>query len=226
MKHIQFSDFPGKYLLLLGIFIFQNGLLAQDATIVFQGIVKSASGAPVADGEYTFNFTLWSSLNGTANTDKLLKIGATDYNTPSNQWSETVTLQVRGGIYTHYLGSVTPLNPQNFLEPVFLNINFQGWDLVPRAGLGYSPYALFVSKAYQAVCSGAVGDIKYSLLSPDKFKDVNGDCWVPLDGRSISSTDALYQQGVTTLPNAGGTIIRTQDFAASTFTENNWTSLA
>ena len=226
MKHIQFFDFPGKYLLLLGIFIVQNALLAQDATIVFQGIVKNASGAPVADGEYTFNFTLWSSLNGTANTDKLLKIGATDYNTPSNQWSETVTLQVRGGVYSHYLGSVTPLNPQNFLEPVFLNINFQGRDLVPRAGLGYSPYALFVSKAYQAVCSGAVGDIKYSLLPPDKFKDVNGDCWVPLDGRTLSSTDALYQQGVTTLPNAGGTFIRTQDFAASTFTDNNWTSVA
>jgi hypothetical protein len=226
MKHIQFFDFPGKYLLLLGIFIFQNALLAQDATIVFQGIVKNASGAPVADGEYTFNFTLWSSLDGTANTDKLLKIGATDYNTPSNQWSETVTLQVRGGVYSHYLGSVTPLNPQNFLEPVFLNINFQGRDLVPRAGLGYSPYALFVSKAYQAVCSGAVGDIKYSLLPPDKFKDVNGDCWVPLDGRTLSSTDALYQQGVMTLPNAGGTFIRTQDFAASTFTESSWTSVA
>ena len=226
MKHIQFFDFPGKYLLLLGIFIVQNALLAQDATIVFQGIVKNASGAPVADGEYTFNFTLWSSLNGTANTDKLLKIGATDYNTPSNQWSETVTLQVRGGVYSHYLGSVTPLNPQNFLEPVFLNINFQGRDLVPRAGLGYSPYALFVSKAYQAVCSGAVGDIKYSLLPPDKFKDVNGDCWVPLDGRSLSSTDALYQQGVTTLPNAGGTFIRTQDFAASTDQERAYSSVA
>jgi hypothetical protein len=87
---------------------------------------------------------------------------------------------------------------------------------------------LFVSKAYQAVCSGAVGDIKYSLLPPDKFKDVNGDCWVPLDGRTLSSTDALYlyQQGVTTLPNAGGTFIRTQDFAASTFTESSWTSVA
>ena len=48
MKHIQFFDFPGKYLLLLGIFIVQNALLAQDATIVFQGIVKNASGAPVA----------------------------------------------------------------------------------------------------------------------------------------------------------------------------------
>ena len=30
-----------------------------------------------------------------------------------------------------------------------------------------------MSNAYQAVCSGAVGDIKYSLLPPDKFKDVN-----------------------------------------------------
>ncbi|MFN7266808.1 MAG: hypothetical protein ACK5VB_04885 [Bacteroidota bacterium] len=225
MKKQQLFTFLMKYLLISGLFLLQNDSMAQSATILFQGILKTASGAPVPDGNYTFTFTLWSSLNGTANTDKLLIAGATDYNIGANQWSETVTLKVMGGIYSHQLGSVTPLNPRNFQALVYLNISVGGRDLVPRSGLVYSPYAFFVSTAYQAVCSGAVGDIKYSLLPPDKFKDVNGDCWVPLDGRTLASGDALSGYGVASLPVVGGTFIRAQDFTGDSNIERNWSSV-
>jgi hypothetical protein len=40
----------------------------------FQGVLKTASGEPVPDGEYTFTFSFWKSLSGTANSDKLLKL--------------------------------------------------------------------------------------------------------------------------------------------------------
>ncbi|MFZ4474218.1 MAG: hypothetical protein ACOYPR_03435 [Saprospiraceae bacterium] len=204
-----------KCFFILGFFSVQTVVFGQASIpkISFQGVLKTASGEPVPDGEYTFTFSFWKSLTGTANSDKLLKIGATDPNVASNQWAETVALGVAGGIYSHNLGAVTPLNPLNFNGPVYLNIRVGGKDLVPRTEFTYAPFSFSVASAQTVVCSGAVGDIKYSILPPDKFKDVNGDCWVPLDGRSLATTDALYAQGVTTLPNAGGMFIRAQDFS-------------
>lgn len=209
------SSFALRFMFLAVLILDQLVGFAQSSVpkISFQGVLKTASGAPVPDGEYTFTFSFWSSLTGTSNADKLLKIGATDPSIPSNQWTETVALGVAGGIYSHNLGSVTPLNPLNFNGPVYLNIKVGGKDLVPRTEFTYAPFSFSVASAQRVVCSGAVGDIKYSILPPDKFKDVNGDCWVPLDGRALSTTDALYAQGVTTLPNAGGMFIRAQDFS-------------
>ncbi|MFY7911212.1 MAG: hypothetical protein ACOVO2_16715, partial [Emticicia sp.] len=50
-----------------------------------------------------------------------------------------------------------------------------------------------------------------------QFKAVNGDCWVPMDGTALKTTDKLRQiTGMTTLPNGGGLFIRSQEFANST----------
>lgn len=209
------SSFALRFMFLAVLILDQLVGFAQSSVpkISFQGVLKTASGAPVSDGEYTFTFSFWSSLTGTSNADKLLKIGATDPSIPSNQWTETVALDVAGGIYSHNLGSVTPLNPLNFNGPVYLNIKVGGKDLVPRTEFTYAPFSFSVASAQTVVCSGAVGDIKYSILPPDKFKDVNGDCWVPMDGRDLATTDALYAQGITTLPNGGGAFLRAQDFS-------------
>ena len=192
---------------------------SQNASISFQGILKKVTGEPVADGDYDFVFSFWSSPTGTANTDKLLKAGTTDYDTPTNQWTETTTITVSGGVYSHNLGSITPLNPANFTGPVYLNIRVEGKDQLPRTAFTYSPYSFFVYNARNVICSGAVGDVKYSILPPEQFKDANGECWVPLDGRPLEQTDALYELGITTLPNAGGLFLRAQDYAATSGTE-------
>lgn len=216
-------SFLFRSLIIPGLLLFQTQSFGQIVPkISFQGVLKTASGEPVPDGEYTFTFSFWKSLSSTANADKLLKIGATDFNNPSNQWAETVTLGVAGGIYSHNLGSVTPLNPKNFEgpEPVYLNIKVGGKDILPRTEFTYAPLSFSTAYAQKVVCSGAVGDIKYSILPPEKFKDVNGDCWVPLDGRTLSNTDELYSLGVTTLPNAGGMFLRSQDFTAVSGTES------
>lgn len=177
--------------------------------ISFQGVLKKDNGSPVSDGEYDFKFSFWKTASGTANTDKLFKIGSS-----TEQWEETVTLTVNGGIYAHNLGSVTPLNPAHFSGPVFLNTRVNNKDILPRTEFTASPYAVSVAFAQKVVCSGAVGDIKYSILPPDKFKNVNGDCWVPLDGRTLNGSDALAAElGAVTLPNAGGMFLRAQDFA-------------
>ncbi|MFN7833563.1 MAG: hypothetical protein ACK5Q2_16410 [Bacteroidota bacterium] len=221
MKNHQYFISLLRYILIPGLLLVSQSVTAQqDAYINYQGILKLASGEPAADGDYDFTFSFWSSATGTANSDKLLKIGATDPNVPANQWSETITLSVAGGVFSHNLGTVTPMNPKNFTGPVYLNIRVGSKDLVPRTEFSYSPYSFFVYNTRTVVCSGAVGDVKYSILPPDKFKEANGDCWVPLDGRTLSSSDVLRQTyGVTTLPNAGGQFIRTQDFTAVAGTE-------
>ncbi|MCE2822765.1 MAG: hypothetical protein LW693_10120 [Saprospiraceae bacterium] len=214
-------SFLFRSLIIPGFLLFQTQAFGQVVPkISFQGVLKTASGEPVPDGEYTFTFSFWKSLSSTANADKLLKIGATNFDIPDNQWAETVELGVAGGIYSHNLGSVTPLNPKNFEGPVYLNIKVGGKDILPRTEFTYAPFSFSVAKAQKVVCSGAVGDIKYSILPPDKFKDVNGDCWVPLDGRTLSNTDELYTLGVYTLPNAGGMFLRAQDFNAVPGTES------
>jgi len=219
MKKNNYSKIVLNYLLVLVILFGDKLATAQNAAISFQGILKKVTDEPVADGDYNFTFSFWSSPTGTANTDKLLKEGLTDFDNPSNQWSETTTITVTGGVYSHNLGSITPLNPANFTGPVYLNIRVEGKDQLPRTAFTYSPYSFFVYNARNVVCSGAVGDVKYSILPPDKFKDANGECWVPLDGRVLSQTDALYSLGITTLPNGGGLFLRAQDYATISGTE-------
>ncbi len=217
MKHLNLSSLGVLIyfaLLLSNVSVFGQNTDDGKPKISFQGVLKTASGEPVPDAEYSFAFSFWRSKDGTANADKLPKIGSNE------QWVETVDLPVAGGIYSHNLGSITDLNPQNFNGPVYLNIKVNNKDILPRTEFTYSPYSFSVASAQKVVCSGAVGDIKYSILPPDKFKNVNGDCWVPLDGRTLSDTDELYSLGVTTLPNAGGMFLRSQDFNAVSGTES------
>jgi hypothetical protein len=94
---------------------------------------------------------------------------------------------------------------------VYLGVQVGTYEMTPRTEITYAPYAFAV---YSAACSGAVGDVKFSILNPAQFKKANGDCWVPLDGRSISGTE-LATYGISTLPNAGGYFLRAQEFASS-----------
>lgn len=201
-------DHPGFFIglvLTLTAIINPLELIAQNGPrISFQGTLKKANGAPVEDGDYSFEFTLYDSQSG----GSPLNLQGT-----STPWKESLDLTVTGGIYSHNLGSVTDLVASHFSARIYLNIKVGGKDLVPRTEMTYAPYAFSVSRAQEVVCSGAVGDVKYSILPPDKFKDVNGDCWVPMDGRNLGTSDELYQLGITSIPNAGGLFLRAQDFA-------------
>jgi len=59
-------------------------------------------------------------------------------------------------------------------------------------------------------CSGILGDVKYSILQADDFQALNGDCWVLMDGRNISSTK-LGALGFSNLPDPRGYFIRIHD---------------
>jgi len=189
--------FVAQAFLVFALMAYTINLQAQAPRISVQGTLKSANGTPASDGQQEITFRL--------------------YNVPSGGmplWEETAIVDVVGGIYSHYLGSVTPLVPAHFAQTLYLGVKVGTYELVPRNQLAYAPYAFSVNVAQKVVCSGAVGDVKYSVLSPAEFVSRNGDCWVPMDGRALATGDSLRViKGWTALPDAGGLFFRAQEFS-------------
>lgn len=159
-----------------------------------QGILRTASGIAVPDGPQNVTFKLYTAASG-----------------GTAQWEETAQVTVTAGIYNYNLGSQTAIDPGIFANGLFLGVTVDGTELLPRAELTFSPYSI---RAFTVACSGAVGDVKYSILNPDEFRLENGDCWVPMDGRALSSSDKLrIRTGMTNVPNAGGLFVRSQEFS-------------
>jgi hypothetical protein len=167
--------------------------------ISIQGVLKDANGTTVPDGPYTVTFKLYDAVMG-----------------GNEKWKEIATLDVIAGVYSHYLGSVTQLDIQDFKSTLFLEVQIGSSVMTPRTELSYAPYSLTVAAAQAAMivkCSGAVGDVKYSILKPAQFAQENGSCWVPMDGRTLATTDRLREKwGIVTLPDASGLFLRGHEF--------------
>jgi microcystin-dependent protein len=127
-------------------------------------------------------------------------------------WQEDAPVEVVGGIYSHLLGAGTPLQASDFAETLYLGVKVGAFELTPRTELSYAPYAFSVFSAQTVACSGAVGDIKHSILNPTQFATVNGDCWVPMDGRNIAGTQLATIMGTTTVPDMSGLFIRATEY--------------
>ena len=98
--------------------------------INIQGTFKDSDGFAIADGDQTVTFRLYhQEAGGTA------------------LWEETAQVYVKGGLYSHNLGSVTPLNPDIFSTAIYLGVETNGFELTPRGMMTYSPYSLFVNFA-------------------------------------------------------------------------------
>jgi hypothetical protein len=174
----------------------------QAKKISLQGFLKDANGKAVADGQQAITFKLYTQdAGGTA------------------AWTEDQTINVFGGVYSTHLGKTVPLENLNWgASTYYVGVTVQGTELTPRTELTFAPYSLGSPKAQEVVCSGAVGDIKHSILNPEQFAQVNGNCWVPMDGRNLATTDKLRQiiPSMTKLPDGGGMFIRSQEFSGST----------
>ncbi len=188
-------------ILLLGFFIVfnTNAQSTQSRKLSVQGYLKDGNGKAVDNGNYAITFKVYDvATGGTA------------------LWTEdNPAVNVYGGIYTVQLGSITDISTLAWDKPYFLGISISGTELSPRTELTYAPYAFAVNKATYVQCSGAVGDVKYSILNPTQFATVNGDCWVPMDGRTITGSKLATLLSITTVANAGGLFLRGQDFSNS-----------
>lgn len=175
--------------------------------ISVQGTLKSSNGATVADGTYAVTFNLYDVPTG-----------------GTVLWFEDAMVEVLGGIYTHYLGTNKPLVAADFIKTLYLGVKVNNYELVPRTEFSYAPYAFSVATVS---CSGAVGDVKYSILNPTDFVKENGDCWVPMDGRSLAGSrlaahTSSYNHA--NLPDAGGLFFRAQEFSGGADNDPDRTS--
>lgn len=205
-KHITLPACIWAFVLLFG---WVSPLFAQTdtPTVNIQGTLRDASGKSVEDGTYPVTFKLYSTPSG---------------GTPI--WQETGAVSTRGGVYSFNLGGTTPLNSDMFGSTVYLGMVFNGFELVPRTEFDYAPYAFASTIAQTVACSGALGDIKYSILNPTQFASVNGDCWVPMNGAALSASSALRAlTGRTALPDGGGLFIQGQEFTGGQDRDNGRT---
>jgi hypothetical protein len=165
--------------------------------ISMQGTLTDVAGKSVDDGVYNVTFRLYTTATG-----------------GTAIWQESADVTVDGGIYSYYLGSVTPLAANIFLTSLFVGLTVDQDEIIPRTELTYAPYAFAVATSNTVVCSGAVGDVKYSILNPTEFASVNGDCWVPMNGAELSPSSALrVLTDMEYLPDAGGLFVRGQEFS-------------
>ncbi|GAA3957505.1 hypothetical protein [Mucilaginibacter dorajii] len=54
----------------------------------------------------------------------------------------------------------------------------------------------------------SLGDVKYSILPPDQFKQMNGSGWVLLDGRKVNGSQLQKHFSMNNIPDARGMFLR------------------
>ena len=93
--------------------------------INIQGILRDATGKTLDDGQYSVSFRLYTVRTG-----------------GMPVWQETADVDVSGGIFSHNLGSVTPLNAGDFSTTLYLGVKTNNFELTPRTELTYAPYTV------------------------------------------------------------------------------------
>jgi hypothetical protein len=81
-----------------------------------------------------------------------------------------------------------------------------------------------VSGAVPVTCSGALGDVKYSILTLDTFIKENGNCWILMD--SITQAEAqnytlFNRYKIDLIPDARGVFIRGMNLGRDEKTGNS-----
>ncbi len=139
-----------------------------DIKISIQGTLKDANSTAVDDGPYDVIFRLYNTNSG-----------------GTAVWEETATVQVSGGVYSHRLGSIVPLDAADFTETLFVGVEVNGVELSPRTELTYAPYTLntqYAARAGNGVPSGSM------MPFAGPLSKVPSD-YIPCDGRALSSSE-------------------------------------
>ena len=150
-------------LLIILLYAFWGELLAQVSTprIRIQGTLKNAAGVALPNGTQSITFKLFNvSGGGTA------------------LWEETAAVTINGGIYSHLLGSVQPLDPTIFNQTLYVGRFMNGKELLPRSALSASPYALYVKNTSNGPPTGTVTPFA-GAAEPDG--------WLICNGQALSS---------------------------------------
>jgi hypothetical protein len=124
MKTFSFSKW-----MLMALFLITAMSLSAQNKISIQSTLKDINGKAIPDGEQRITFRLYNVLTGGI-----------------ALWQEVDTVEVVGGIYSHKLGSNTPLIPAHFGASIYLGVTLStGTELSPRTELTAAPFAMSVS---------------------------------------------------------------------------------
>lgn len=167
-KNIKTMRITRTFTLLMFLILLSGGLTAQNnARISVQGTLQDLDGAAVPNGTQTITFKLFTASAG-----------------GTSIWEEEADVQVKGGVYSHFLGSVNPLNPASFNQTLYVGIVIDGTELLPRTELAYSPYTLYVGFAGSAGNGCPPGSIiPYGGASTNIPAG-----WLLCDGQAVSSS--------------------------------------
>ncbi len=159
----------------------------------YQGRATDASDDPVADGLHTVAFDV--------------------YNHPTvgtRLWGEVTTVTTTDGLFTHLLGSVTPI-PESYFhtyDGLYLQVTFEGQVQLPRTQFTSAGYAFHV----QSIHNAEGGNIRGYLAIFDAFADgeiagiygdANGEPILWMDGaeRSMQFTTGVSGSASVVLPS-------------------------
>ncbi|MFH1688206.1 MAG: hypothetical protein ABIE70_11885 [bacterium] len=167
--------------------------------ISYQGRLTNAADIPVADGTYDITFAMYpDSLVG------------------SPLWAEAASVTTRNGLFTHLLGSSTPLGSDIWTnnEAIWLQLLIGGSAVWPRTRLASAAYAQMAANLEVHDDSGRVvlsangtdgGEIRLSRPNGDSAVVLHsgyyGDSSVVLPDSSINADEILDEPGFTLSTN-------------------------
>lgn len=145
-------------------------------TMSYQGMLSAGAGNPIADGDYSVQFTLYDAA-----------VGGTSL------WSETQTVTTSNGLFSIYLGSVNPFGSDVFDGSTrYLGVKVGAEpESTERIAIVSVPYSLRSSHSdsADAVTDGAVdlNDLSASGASPGQVAKFNGTTWEAAEDLSGSA---------------------------------------
>jgi len=183
-------------------FIFTQDNQAQAATsnqLNFQGRLLTQTGSLVPDGNYNIEFKLYNQLTSAGSSQGSCTGDA------NCLWTETSsTVKVRGGYFSIYLGSTTPLPTGiDWSQDLFLGMNVGGigaasWDgeMSPRFKLTAVPYAFRASNvASSATNAASTNSDAVSITSGNALGTTSNSGNISIDTGTATGTTGTISLG-------------------------------
>ena len=129
---------------------------AVPATVSVEGRLTTAAGGQVTDGDYALTFRLYATVNANAAlwTEKAAKVA------------------IKGGVFRHALGAITPLNAQVLGGAAFVGLQVAAEPELSRNPIHAAPFAMVAATAGALNCTGCVS---MGALKADGDLDLGGN---------------------------------------------------
>jgi len=183
---------PRRLFLVSLILISISNLYAQiPRTLSYQAVLTDNAGIPKPDGAYTVTFRLYTAVSGGV-----------------ALWTESQSLQVKRGLFSAVLGSVTPFGANlTFYQPYWLSLQVApDAEMSPRLPLTSTAYSLAPWTSIGSNVSYNGGNVGIGITAPTSRLEIIGQDALLVVGYQpfITLSDANSGYKRTRLQNANG----------------------